>query len=100
MRNVTKAGSRGKDFHMKLFNTILLVLSVTTLNKVVDTLVYWKFLKVQCCWQYLRSASCVYIVISVLPYLSMHICEYKIPMGYVSEETNHISVGGKFAGYR
>lgn len=48
----------------------------------------------------LRSASCVYIVISVLPHLSMYICEYKIPMGYVSEETNHISVGGKSAGYR
>lgn len=102
MRNVTKAGSRGKDFHMKLFNTILLVLSVTTLNKVLDTLVCWKFLKVQCCWQYfeLRSATCVHIVISVLPYLCMHVCEYKIPMGYLSEETNHISVGGKSAGYR
>lgn len=48
----------------------------------------------------LRSAGCVYIVISVLPYLSVHICEYNIPMGYVSEETNHISVGGKSAGYR
>lgn len=35
MRNVTKV-SREKSFHMKLFNTILLVLSVTTLNKVLD----------------------------------------------------------------
>lgn len=52
MRNVTKIRSRGKHFHMKLFNTILLVLSVTTLNKVLDMLVYLKFLKVYCWWQY------------------------------------------------
>lgn len=52
MRNVTKVRSRGKRFHMKLFNTILLVLSVTTLNKVLDILVYLKFLKVHCWWRY------------------------------------------------
>lgn len=52
MRNVTKVGSRGKHFHVKLFNTILLVLSVTTLNKVLEMLAYLKCLKVHCCWPY------------------------------------------------
>lgn len=51
MRNVTKV-SRGKHFHLTLFNTILLVLPVTTLNKVLDALVYLEFLKVHCCWRY------------------------------------------------
>lgn len=50
MRNVTKVRSREKHFQMKLFNTVLLVLSVTTLNKVLDMLVYLKFLKLHCCW--------------------------------------------------
>ena len=84
MRNVTKVRSRGKHFHMKLFTTISLVLSVTTLNKVLDMLVYLKFLQGSLLLAIsfeLRSASCVYIVVSVLLYRSKHICKYKIPMG-------------------
>lgn len=66
MRNVTKVRSRRKHFHMKLFNTILLVLSVTTLNKVLDMLVYLKFLKVHFCWRYHSNQGL--LVVFILSY--------------------------------
>lgn len=71
MRNVTKAGSRGKDFRMKFFNTILLVLSVNHIEQGFSLLEVSQGSLLLTVFE-LRSASCVHIVISVL--LSVCIC--------------------------
>lgn len=84
MRNVTKVRSREKRFHMKLFNTVLLVLSVTTLNKVLDNVSIFELSQASLLLVIsfeLGSASCVHIVVSVLLYWNVHTCEHEVPMG-------------------
>jgi len=41
-----------ETFSHETFQYQFLVLSVTTLSKVLDVLVYLKFLTVHCCWRY------------------------------------------------
>lgn len=82
MRNVTKV-SRGKHFHLTLqyhfagatcYNVEQGLRCVSIFGVSQGSLLLAISFE-------LRSASCVYIVISVLLYHSMCIWEYKIPMG-------------------